>query len=155
MTVDYDDLIPSEDHLTLTYGGQDFTGTALEKDRQGNVIAEVAFREGKKFGPSREWFPGGGVRTKETYAFDVLHGESCEWYESGVLKAEGTYELGICLRKQEWSVDGATTSKMVLSEDNPQYRMLQLLRAGNLGRRAPRLGGPLPGTDPAGRSDDD
>jgi hypothetical protein len=66
MIVDYDDLTPSEDHLTLTYQGQDFTGTAVEKDRHGTVIAEVAFREGKKFGLSREWFPNGRVRTEET-----------------------------------------------------------------------------------------
>jgi antitoxin component YwqK of YwqJK toxin-antitoxin module len=155
MIVDYDDLTPSEDHLTLTYQGQDFTGTAVEKDRHGTVIAEVAFREGKKFGLSREWFPNGRVRTEETYAFDELHGESREWYESGALRAEGAYELGICLRKQEWSADGAIASKTELREDSPQYRTLQLLRASSMSKRSPALGWTPSGTPPPGRSDDD
>jgi antitoxin component YwqK of YwqJK toxin-antitoxin module len=155
MIVDYDDLTPSEDHLTLTYRGQDFTGTAVEKDRHGTVIAEVAFREGKKFGLSREWFPGGRLRTEETFAFDALHGESREWYESGALRAEGVYELGICLRKQEWSADGAIASKTELREDSPLYHTLQLLRASSIGKRSPVLKWTLPGSAPVGRSNDD
>lgn len=135
MTVDYDELEPSEDHLTLTYQGQDFTGTAVEKDMHGNRIAEVEFRDGKKFGLSREWFPSGKQRTEESYAFDALHGEAREWYESGALKSASSYELGICLRKEERAEDGTLTDEMLLMKDSPQYKTLQMLRAGTLGKR--------------------
>ncbi|WP_088347310.1 MULTISPECIES: hypothetical protein [Rhodomicrobium] len=139
MIVDYGDLEPSGDHLTLTYQGADFTGTAVEKDQHGNVISEVAFRDGKKYGLCREWFPGGHARAQETYAFGVLHGESREWHENGALRAQGVYELGICLHKHECSDDGSVINEMTLTEDHPQYRTLQLLRASSLGQRAPRL----------------
>ena len=133
--VDYDELQPADDHLTLTYQGKDFTGTAIEKDRDGSLIAEVEFRDGKKSGRSREWFSNGKLRTEETYAIDVLHGESREWYESGALKAESTHELGICLRKVEYSADGEVTSEILLANDSPQYQTLLLLRASAIGRR--------------------
>jgi antitoxin component YwqK of YwqJK toxin-antitoxin module len=139
MIVDYGDLEPSDDHLTLTYHGADFTGTAVEKDQHGKVISEVAFRDGKKYGLCREWFPSGSARAQETYAFGVLHGESREWHENGALRSRGVYELGICLHKQDCSDDGSVINEKVLTEDSPQYRILQLLRASSLGRRAPRV----------------
>jgi antitoxin component YwqK of YwqJK toxin-antitoxin module len=135
VTVDYGELQPADDHLTLTYQGRDFTGTAIEKDRDGFLIAEVEFRDGKKSGRSREWFSSGKLRTEEMYVFDVLHGESREWYESGALKAESTHELGICLRKVEHSTDGMVTSEILLASDSPQYQTLLLLRASAIGRR--------------------
>lgn len=133
MKVDFDELEPSDDYLSLNYRGQPFTGIAFELDQHGKLLSETSYVDGQKEGIAKEWGPAGIVVREQHYANDTRHGHSREWYESGSLKSEAEYELGICLWEREWTNDGQLVRDFMLNEGDPQFATLQKLRASTIG----------------------
>ncbi|WP_156369589.1 toxin-antitoxin system YwqK family antitoxin [Duganella sp. Leaf126] len=133
LRVDFDELEPSDDFLLMNYGGEPFNGVAFENDEYGNLVAETSFNEGLKCGISREWSASGAIVREQWFAKNAMHGPSREWYENGSRKCEGFYELGICLKEQEWDANGVETKVYRIQEEGAQFAMLIKLRASNVG----------------------
>jgi hypothetical protein len=132
-------LEPTADYRALTFQQELFTGIAFELDESGRKIAEIEYREGKRFGLTREWSSSGRLIVEATYALDAYHGHRMEWFESGAPKLEGEYELGICLREVEKDWDGSVLREFVLDKQHWQFAYLEKLRAGSLGNAVRRL----------------
>ena len=138
-SVNVEDLEPTADHCTLTFQQELFTGIAFELDENGRKIAEIEYREGKRFGLTREWSSSGSLIVEAFYALDALHGRRMEWYESGAPKLESEYELGICVREVEKDWDGNVLREFVLDKEHWQFDYLEKLRAGSVGNAVRRL----------------
>ena len=72
-----------------------------------NLRYEQKYKEGKKYGPCREWHKNGQLKKEEQYKLGKLYGESKAWYENGQLKDSVYYLNGYRegLRK-EWHENG-------------------------------------------------
>jgi antitoxin component YwqK of YwqJK toxin-antitoxin module len=127
-SVDFEVLEPSDDYLTMLYEGRPFSGLAYEKNPAGSLVSECTFKDGQKFGISREYASTGVLVEEKTYEHDALHGPSHEWYENGVLKSEGEFEFGICLWEKMFGEDGLLIREFTLAETAPQFKTLQKLR---------------------------
>jgi antitoxin component YwqK of YwqJK toxin-antitoxin module len=134
------DLEPSEDYLQLMYRDVPFTGIAYEENDAGILVSEMRYREGKKEGLAREWSENGTLLKEQSFIFDALHGRSREWYGNGIPKIDAEYELGICLRATEWTIDGSVFRELQISEESPQFGTLRRLRASSLGQAILRKG---------------
>lgn len=137
--VNWADLDQSDDGLLVLYRGKNFSGVAFETTPDGKMVSETEYDNGQRTGISREWSPAGVLMKEQSLAFDAARGRKRTWYESGALKSDGLYELGICLREQQWAPDGSLTRDFVMAEDHPQFKTLQLLRKGSLGQRVQKL----------------
>src|SRR5258708_32491247 len=93
------------DDYSFTRGGVPFTGTACEYDKQGKLVAEMAFRDGMKNGISTQYFPSGGLRFEKSYCDNTLQGEGREWFENGKLKQRTLHEFGFLVENDEWDDD--------------------------------------------------
>lgn len=132
--VNIEDLEPSDDYATLLHQGKAFTGVAYEQGADGRMIAEVSYQHGQKSGITREWSLDGVLIREQSYAFDALHGPSREWYSDGARKTDAVYELGICVQETQYAADGSVASEFVLKADDPQFKTLEMLRTGSLGK---------------------
>lgn len=131
--VDYDELEPSSDFLLMDYAGKPFSGVAYENNENGNLFAETNFVEGQKSGVSREWSDAGTLVREQWFALNSLHGPSREWYATGSRKYEGFFELGICVREQEWDENGNETKSYRIDEEGAQFAILKKLRTSDVG----------------------
>lgn len=140
LRVDFAELEPSDDYLLMLYKETPFNGVAFEQDENGTLVAEANFIEGQKNGISKEWSPLGVMISEQSFALNALHGASREWFDNGAPKIDGVYELSVCIKEQEWDVDGNEVRRYVIDENGPEFATLRKLRASNLGRM---LGLPL------------
>jgi antitoxin component YwqK of YwqJK toxin-antitoxin module len=94
----------------LTYGGQLFTGVAVEVGSDGVLLAESTYRDGVHDGPGRAFRDDGSVRAEDNYHFGILV-ESREWHRNGQLAYEvHNDEFGRMLSEQRWNEDGSPQS---------------------------------------------
>ncbi|MDQ0086112.1 antitoxin component YwqK of YwqJK toxin-antitoxin module [Variovorax boronicumulans] len=128
LEVSFDDLEPSDDHSILEYKGAPFTGLAVENGEAGRRIAETPYVDGQRCGTAREWSATGRLLSEQSFLLNSLHGQARTWFEDGKSKSDATYELGICVVKREWDVEGALTSDYCLTESDPQFKTLRRLR---------------------------
>jgi len=72
-----------------------------------NLRYEQKYKEGKKYGPCREWHKNGQLKKEEQYKLGKLYGVSKVWNENGQLKDSVSYLNGYRngLRK-EWYENG-------------------------------------------------
>ena len=132
LRVDYEELEPSDDYLLMQYDGKPFNGVAFEHDENDKLVSETSFVEGQKSGASREWSSSGILIREQWFALNSLHGTSREWYENGSPKLDGVYELGVCIKEQEWDVNGNVVKDYVIDETGSQFDVLKKLRVSNL-----------------------
>lgn len=137
--VDYDELEPSDDFLLMDYDGKPFSGVAHENNEDGNLCAETNFVEGQKSGVSREWSDAGTLVREQWFALNSLHGPSREWYGNGSRKYDGFFELGICVREQEWDANGNEVKDYRIDEEGAQFATLKKLRISDVGLIAGKL----------------
>jgi antitoxin component YwqK of YwqJK toxin-antitoxin module len=142
LRVDYDELEPSDDFLLMDYAGQPFNGVAFENDEDGNLVAETSFVEGQKSGLSREWSASGTLVREQWFALNSLHGPSREWYDNGSRKCDGFYELGICVKEQEWDANGNEIKDYRIDEEGAQFATLKKLRTSDVGLIVSKLNNP-------------
>jgi len=110
------------------YRGQPFTGLRYKLTPNGMIACEEEYRQGLRWGQSREWYRSGNLYREATYYRDVLHGVEREWYEKGQLQEERICEYGILLRETKWDSDGNVTLSYELKEGDPDYDRLMHYR---------------------------
>ncbi|MET3132254.1 antitoxin component YwqK of YwqJK toxin-antitoxin module [Oxalobacteraceae bacterium GrIS 1.11] len=140
--VDYEELEPSDDFLLMCYAGKPFSGIVFENDENGTLITETNFIDGQKSGMSQEWSASGTLVREQWFALNSLHGPSREWYGNGSPKFDGLYELGICIKEQEWDANGCVIKNYRIDEMGPQFATLKKLRNSNIGLIVKNLNSP-------------
>jgi antitoxin component YwqK of YwqJK toxin-antitoxin module len=68
------------------------------------------------------------VKREAQYQHNTLDGFLRDWSEDGVLEREDEYEKGVCIRRKSVDSSGKLVLSYELSENDPQYGTLQLLR---------------------------
>ena len=90
--IDLDEL---EYDLNLQVIGPDglpFTGEAIERDANGNVLAIVTYRDGWRDGPEIHYYPNGQLEYEGLWRWPERGvGIHRRWYPNGQLKAERIY----------------------------------------------------------------
>src|SRR5262245_51545815 len=128
MYINDDELDISDDHLTILYNGQPFTGVSYEKDVNGQIICEVSYVNGQMKGPTRSYFANGRLQAEEQFNIGSHHGLCQYWRENGQIEAEKTYEHGILTTSRTWDSNGNLTGEYQLTEADPMYEILVKLR---------------------------
>jgi antitoxin component YwqK of YwqJK toxin-antitoxin module len=123
MKVNYDDLdieIQGNGSEIYLFRGEPYTGLAVEKDEQGNLISETEFKVGLENGPTRIWSSKGQLLDQTHYRFNRKHGESKEWYENGQLKKEAFYELDVLISSKAYDQSGNLVEVYDVKKDSPK-----------------------------------
>jgi hypothetical protein len=123
-----DDQIDYDDELVYFYRGERFTGIGYD-DVPDFGLSEVSYADGLQDGPARDWFPSGQLKSEALFHKNLRHGLSREFREDGSLASEEIYEYGVHLRSCAFDADGRETITFELSEESPNYRILQRLRS--------------------------
>jgi MORN repeat protein len=109
--IDLDDPHVDLDHAQrLLYRGELFTGE-VEECLAGHRVSLMAYTDGYRDGPFREWYKSGVLRAQGTMKTGSLSGEYKSWHENGVLaeKKVHTADGGIPLSHDEWDEEGRPT----------------------------------------------
>lgn len=77
--------------------GERFTGTAVDRFRDGTLLGETEYRAGVPDGLSRTYWP------------------------SGVVRREAWYDYGIKPRERTWYEDGSPQEDVVLDQDGVKH----------------------------------
>ncbi|MEU7769467.1 hypothetical protein AB0B25_30900 [Nocardia sp. NPDC049190] len=90
----------------LTYGGQLFTGVAVEVDEDGVILGETSFRDGVQDGPERGFRDDGSLSIENIYLFGIIR-EGRRWHGNGRLAYEmHADQSGRMESEQYWDPDG-------------------------------------------------
>ncbi len=102
--------------------GEPFTGVAFTVARGADWIkSEVAYRDGLRWGETREWYAPGAPMVASTFFRDVLHGRAREWHRNGQLAEDGEYAYGIALWEKTWAEDGHELTSRALDEGDAAH----------------------------------
>jgi antitoxin component YwqK of YwqJK toxin-antitoxin module len=112
----------------LYYLGKPFSGVAFRQSADGQVMYEIGYRDGRRWGPSREWYDDGQLASEEHYAWDWAHGFFRRWHGNDRLAVEENYEWGVALRRRAWDEEGNLIEDYRLEEADPEFRTLQMHR---------------------------
>lgn len=110
------------------FNGKPFEGVRRKLDDEGRVLCEEEYRQGLRWGASKEWYNSGRLYSESSFFRDVLHGTKREWQEDGSMAEESEYEYGVNIRKSAWDQSGNLTESYEIDEDEPDYEILQALR---------------------------
>ncbi|MFD0774129.1 toxin-antitoxin system YwqK family antitoxin [Streptomonospora algeriensis] len=93
------------------YEGEPFTGEVVETDRAGNIVAAVAYNQGYRHGPWREWHSNGNLLIEGRVEFGKGPvGTWKKWHKNGALAEERRFDdHGRTLSIREWDENGALT----------------------------------------------
>jgi antitoxin component YwqK of YwqJK toxin-antitoxin module len=119
-----DDEIEYDNDLTYSYRGKPFTGVSYD-DVPGHGLSEVSYVDGLQDGPARDWYVSGQPKSETLFRRNVRHGLSRVFREDGTLASEEIWDLGIHIRSSIFGEDGTERIAFELSEENPNYRILQ------------------------------
>lgn len=123
-TLDY-----HEDDDLHYLGDTPFSGTAYTLAKDGRVKAEMDYRDGLRWGATREWYGNDQPMVSSTFYRGVLHGRASEWHANGQIAEDGEYEFGIALWEKHWDEDGKPTKDYRLAESDPNHaRVLERRR---------------------------
>lgn len=122
-----DDQLDYNEDLIYFYLGERFTGIGFD-DVPGFGLSEISYRDGMQEGPARDWYPSGQLKSEAIYRRNLLHGRSREFREDGSLASEEIHEFGIHIRSATYDERGTESVTFTLSEDSPNYGILQRLR---------------------------
>lgn len=105
-------------------GDEPFTGVAYTLSKDGREDSEMHYREGLRWGPTKEWYSSGQQMVDSNFYNGVLHGRAREWHKNGQLAEDGEFEYGITLWQKKWDENGNLESDVVLKESDKGYQML-------------------------------
>ncbi|MEU6014597.1 hypothetical protein ABZ826_11220 [Streptomyces sp. NPDC047515] len=105
-----------------------FTGVTFT-EKNGALKSEAAYREGLRWGPTKEWYPSGQPMVDSTFERGALHGRAREWHRNGQLAEDGEYEYGIALWAKQWDENGVLEDDCTLTESDSDHRALLHFRA--------------------------
>lgn len=108
--------------------GSPFTGIAYRLNSNGTLRSELEYRQGLRWGMSKEWYGPEQPKVEAPYFKGVLHGRAREWHRNGQVAEDGEYEYGIAHWKQEWDENGTLTDEYRLSETEPDFETLRHYR---------------------------
>jgi antitoxin component YwqK of YwqJK toxin-antitoxin module len=121
------ELLDFDDEQIFHYEGVPFTGIAVE-DEPGIGASEVPYVSGLQEGTARDWYPSGELRKEATFLRGVAHGRVSEYRADGSLESMKVYEYGVLLQASVSDSDGNITNTFTLSEDSPNFAILQRFR---------------------------
>ena len=116
-----------EDDGRVSYEGQLFTGLATDYWASGQLAAEVNYVDGLIDGEVKERHQNGVLKEVSFYRKGEMN-EKTEMHENGQIKLKGEYESGIALWEKKWDSEGNLLSDYILTEENQQYKSLQIIR---------------------------
>lgn len=103
--IEIDELDGDELDDLFYYQEKPFTGTAIEKDKNGTVVLENNYFDGFEHGPSFEYSSSGQILSQKFCVRGVLNGYQKEWAISGDLIKESYYELGALVYEHDLKND--------------------------------------------------
>ena len=112
----------------MWHEGKLFTGVAVEYWPNGQLASELHYADGIEDGWSRSWHQNGVPSTETLFIEGCATGRMKKWHPNGQLQLEKEIELGIRLWSKEWDEVGELVTEYLLTEDQPEYSMLQLWR---------------------------
>lgn len=87
--------------------GKVFSGLMVKRNTEGKIISSFTFKDGRRNGPSSEFYQNGAVKTEAKFKNDKLHGNFGEWFINGQKKIEGRFDNGLPIGVfREWGEDG-------------------------------------------------
>jgi antitoxin component YwqK of YwqJK toxin-antitoxin module len=101
-----------------------FTGVAFTLSKDGWEKAEMHYKQGLRWGPTKEWYAPGQPMVDSCFFKGVLHGRAREWHRNGQLAEDGVYEYGITRWEKKWDENGDLESDVVLKESDNAYQAL-------------------------------
>ncbi|MFB7918418.1 toxin-antitoxin system YwqK family antitoxin [Streptomyces sp. NPDC056061] len=117
------DRVDYEDDGLHYLDGVPFTGVAFT-ERGGALRSEATYREGLRWGRTKEWYPSGRPMVDSMFARGELHGRAREWHRNGQLAEDGEYEYGIALWAKQWDESGVLEDDHMLTESDSDHRTL-------------------------------
>ena len=108
--------------------GEPFTGIAFSVTKDGFERSQLEYRNGLRWGASKEWYGPDLPKVDATYYKGVLHGRAREWHRNGQLAEDGEYEYGIVLWEKQWDEEGNVTKDYRLTETDRDFETLQRYR---------------------------
>ncbi|TGK62750.1 hypothetical protein EHQ27_05520 [Leptospira wolffii] len=94
-------------------------GTETDRHDNGQILAEREFKEGKKSGIHRGWFPDGSKRFQNRFLDGKFHGDQWEWRPSGALYSYARFDRGEVIGKKMWRENGQIYMNFVLNGNRP------------------------------------
>ena len=123
------DLIEFTDDYVYLLDGQPFTGIGYEANDDGEIISEMEFQDGMQHGVTKGYHLAGQVKREAHYKYNTLDGFVRDWDDAGLLEREEEYEMGVCIRRKTRDSSGYLQISYELSESDPLFNTLQLIRA--------------------------
>lgn len=84
---------------TVYYQDSLFTGIAIKKAENGQIIAEEHYENGIANGLWKEWYKTGKRKFEGRFSKGKNEGEWIQWYEDGKIQRKLTFENGIYIDK--------------------------------------------------------
>jgi antitoxin component YwqK of YwqJK toxin-antitoxin module len=110
--------------------GEPFTGVKFTEFPDGSLRSESEYRDGLRWGKSREWHKNGTLVSEAEFFRDVLHGVAREWSPAGRPESEIVCEYGITLHEREWDDEGNLVKEHKIQEGSRDHqRLLSLKKA--------------------------
>jgi antitoxin component YwqK of YwqJK toxin-antitoxin module len=119
------------------YDGVPFTGIAYAEDDAGHPLYEVSYRDGVRWGLSREWYHDGRLCSESSFVREWAHGRFRQWHGNGQLAEQQEYEWGVLHCRKAWDEEGRLLEDYTLAESSPEFTMLKERRAKR-GQAEPR-----------------
>ena len=106
-------------------------GATLDPDEGEGLRYEWYYKDGKKDGVSKGWYPNGQLKSKFNWK-GRMHGLYQEWYENGQKKLEGTQKDG----KEdglftEWFKNGQKRKEVTFKDGKPDGYWIYWDREGH------------------------
>jgi len=118
--MDRTQLTFSGDKLTIAATGLPFTGTMVERFKDGSVRSSSMVLNGLLHGPSHGYYTNHSAQVREHFVNGVSHGVRTKWYADGTLQSETTIVHGRVTGKfRRWHENGQLAEEATFLEGQP------------------------------------
>ncbi|GEM_PF-1984986 len=104
-----------------------FTGVTFTVYPTGEARSEVEYRDGHRWGPSKDWYKTGQLAEEWNFRQGGAHGMQREFEKDGTLLSEEACEHGIILWRRELQA-GEMVETYRLSEEEHNHALLLKFR---------------------------
>jgi antitoxin component YwqK of YwqJK toxin-antitoxin module len=121
LTINKNVLVLKPNLGLMYYNNQPFTGTSELFYSQLVKAETIAYKNGKRHGKYRKWFPDGTLSFEATYNNGLQQGTAKSWWNNGNLRSESNYDNGIVngIQKQ-WYKSGNIFKEMTIVNGKEQ-----------------------------------
>ncbi len=95
-----------------------FTGKVVTKHKNGQIIRESNYRNGKEHGRSMFYFPNGSKEFIANYQNGIEHGVTTFWRKNGYKEIELTYNNGMLNGPKTWFFSNGEKMKQYNYKNN-------------------------------------